>query len=47
MARTTSTRSPSRPTPVGRAELRKASFATGQQPSAAWMLTLLNATMLR
>jgi hypothetical protein len=47
MARTSSTHSPNYPTRAGRGDHRRVTGRSGQQPSAAWMLTLLNSTMLR
>ncbi|MGZ4590700.1 MAG: hypothetical protein ACXV2I_07910 [Actinomycetes bacterium] len=46
MARTPSSHSPNRQNRAGRAD-RRVTGRAGQQPSPAWMLTLLNATMLR
>lgn len=47
MARTSSTPSSNRPPRAGRGDRRRVTGRTGQQPSAAWMLTLLSSTMAR
>jgi hypothetical protein len=46
MARTSSAH-PHPSTRAGRGDHRKVTGGAGQQPSPAWMLTLLNSTMLR
>jgi hypothetical protein len=47
MASTSSTHSPNLSTRAGRGGHRRVTGSKGQQPSATWMLTLLNSTMLR
>ncbi len=47
MARTSSTHTSILAGRAGRADRRRVTRRTGQQPSASWMLTLLNGTMVR